>query len=130
QKVVVRVDLHDEKGKKKAMKAVSRLSGLQSLSVELKDSKLTATGDIDPVDVVSKLRKHFHTDILLVEALKSDKKDDGGKKDDKDKKDPIAEYWKQFFQQSYYPPQIYQTYYRPPPHYYVSEEDQNPCVIF
>ncbi|KAK6936780.1 hypothetical protein RJ641_033810, partial [Dillenia turbinata] len=85
------------------MKAVCSVTGLQSLSVDTKGGKLTATGDIDPVDVVKKLTKIIHTKIETVEAVKSDKKD-GEKKDD-EKKDPIAECWK-LIQQSC-PPHIH-----------------------
>ncbi|KAK6925875.1 Heavy metal-associated domain, HMA [Dillenia turbinata] len=134
KKVVLKVDAPDEKTKQKVMKAVSGLSGLQSLSMDLKAKKLTAVGDVDPVKIVSKVRKFLYAEIESVEAVKSDKKDegkkddgkkdDGGKKDgDKDKKDPVAEYLK-LYQQTYHPAFAY-------PHYYVrsAEEDPNSCVI-
>ncbi|KAK6925869.1 Heavy metal-associated domain, HMA [Dillenia turbinata] len=106
------------------MKAVSGLPGLQSLSVNLENKKLTATGDIDPVCIVSKLRKFLDTEIESVE--------DG----DKDQKDPIAEYLK-IYQETYHPAEylkIYQETYHPAfayPHYSVrsAQEDPNSCVI-
>ncbi|CAN1751535.1 hypothetical protein LINPERHAP1_LOCUS4362 [Linum perenne] len=77
------------------MKRAAEITGLDSVSVDLKDKKLTVTGDdFDPVKVVSKLRKLFHTDIVTVgepkkpEAKKEEpaakKTEEGGK----DKKNP------------------------------------------
>ncbi|CAN1264495.1 Heavy metal-associated isoprenylated plant protein 39 [Linum perenne] len=77
------------------MKRAAEITGLDSVSVDMKDKKLTVTGDdFDPVKVVSKLRKLFHTDIVTVgepkkpEAKKEEpeakKTEEGGK----DKKNP------------------------------------------
>lgn len=98
----------------------------------MKEKKLTVIGDIDPVDVVSKLRKTWHTDILTVGPAKEPekKKDDNNnnsnnkKKDDDKKKDPneqIAELVKQY--KNYNPHMT--TYY----HVQSVEENPNACVI-
>ncbi|CAL9008753.1 unnamed protein product, partial [Prunus brigantina] len=124
QKVVLKLELYDEKAKKKAMRAVSGLEGLDSISMDMKDKKLTVTGDVDPVNLVSKLRKLCPTEIVSVGPAKEEKKKEEPKKEEPKKKDPkdeMAELIKAY--QAHYPPM--------PAYYYVrsQEEDPNSCVI-
>ncbi|MFS7914278.1 hypothetical protein Hanom_Chr02g00151521 [Helianthus anomalus] len=61
--------------------------GIDSLAID-KDKKLTIIGDVDPVDVVGKLKK-WHTDILTVGPAKEpspQKPKDGGEKNLNDPK--------------------------------------------
>ncbi|CAA3029468.1 Serine threonine kinase [Olea europaea subsp. europaea] len=82
-KLVIKVEVHDEKEKRKAMKAVSRLGGIESLAIDMKEKKLTVVGGVDPVQVVSKLSKSWYTEILTVGPAKEpEKKKEEGKKDD------------------------------------------------
>ncbi|KAJ1404397.1 Heavy metal-associated domain, HMA [Sesbania bispinosa] len=109
------------------MKSVSGLSGVESVSVDMKDQKMTIIGDIDTVHIVEKLRKFCHADILSVGPAKEEKKEE--KKPEEKKKDPkeeLAELVK-----------TYEAYYNinqmrlPQPHYYYTtvEESPNGCTI-
>ncbi|KAK3429260.1 hypothetical protein EUGRSUZ_E00668 [Eucalyptus grandis] len=107
KKLVVKVDLHDDRDRSKAMRVVSGFGGIGSLSMESKDNKLTVSGDFDPVKVVNKLRKSWHTEIVSVGAAE----EDDGKKDEGKKDDQVANLVKAY--EAYYPTPV--TYYCVPP---------------
>ena len=102
---------------------------VESVSVDMKDKKLTLTGDIDPVCVTSKLRKLCHTEIVSVGPAKEEKKKEEPKKEepkkqDEKKKDPndITDLVKAY--------EAYYTQVRPQYYYVVTvEENPNGCVI-
>ncbi|KAH0686784.1 hypothetical protein KY284_017337 [Solanum tuberosum] len=153
KKVILKLEYFDEKIKQKAiMINVASLEGVESISIDSKEKKLTITGNIDPVSLVFKLRKLCSTDILSVGPAKEpEKKKDGGsqkdergkkeegKKDDakkggrdkkkKDGKDEAQAYPAPMFyhyQQPYQPTVTVPAYYNYPS----IEEDPNSCVIF
>lgn len=106
------MEVHDERQKSKAMQVVTSFGGIGSLSMDLKENKLTVSGEFDPVKVVSKLRKSWRTEILSVGTGKEDE----GKKDEGKKNEDLAK--------------ALQTYYSTPiTYYYVPHEEPPSCVI-
>jgi len=107
-------------------------AGIDSISVDMKDSKLTVTGLVDPVDVVARLRKVGSAAIVSVGPAKEEKKEDkkeGDKKEGDKKQQQVVWYgpphpWYAAAQQHQYPHPY-------PPQYVVhsAEEDPNSCVI-
>ncbi|RZC57158.1 hypothetical protein C5167_004464, partial [Papaver somniferum] len=83
-KIIVSLELHDDRCKQKAMRSVSGISGVDSVSIDIKDKKLTVIGDVDAILIVKKLRRHCHTTIVSIGSAKEPEK----KKEEPKKEEP------------------------------------------
>ncbi|GMP96370.1 hypothetical protein CsSME_00045045 [Camellia sinensis var. sinensis] len=115
KKVVLKLDVHDEKAKHEAMKTISSLTGIDSIVMDMNEKKLIVIESVDPVIVVSKLR----TVLKQEEAKKEEGKKGDDKKNDEEKQ--IEELVKAY--RAYNP---YMTQYY---HIHNAEENPNACVI-
>lgn len=95
----------------------------------MKDGKLTVIGDVDPIEVVSKLRKLWHAELLTVgpdkepEKKKEEKKEEPKKEEEKkkDQNEQIQDLIKAY---QNYNPYIMRQYV-----VHSVEENPNACVI-
>ncbi|XP_073001949.1 heavy metal-associated isoprenylated plant protein 39-like [Typha latifolia] len=82
QKVVLKIlAMNDEKTKQKAIEAVADIYGIDSIAADLKEQKMTITGEMDTVAIAKKLRKIGKIDVVSVGPAKEEKKED--KKEEK-----------------------------------------------
>ncbi|XP_011038421.1 PREDICTED: uncharacterized protein LOC105135295 isoform X2 [Populus euphratica] len=135
QKLVLKVDVHDQKTMTKIIKTTSNLAGVDSISVDRKENKMTVIADgIDPVVVVCRLRKFCHAEIITVGPAKEPEKkiepkkeeqkqqEEGqmSKDEDQVKKDENAFAELNMSNQAIIDPYLALT---------VPEEDRNACVL-
>ncbi|OIS99448.1 PREDICTED: heavy metal-associated isoprenylated plant protein 39-like [Nicotiana attenuata] len=85
--ILIKVDLEDAREKRKALKTVAALSGIDEISMDMKGKKLTIIGTVDPVSVVSKLRKFWWAEILIVGLVKEPEKKEETKKEEPKKEE-------------------------------------------
>ncbi|XP_074263357.1 heavy metal-associated isoprenylated plant protein 39-like isoform X2 [Silene latifolia] len=149
KKVVLKLNVHDEKAKQKALKTVSTIPGIDFIAIDMHQAQLTVIGIMDPVNIVRKLRKNWPTtDIIIVgpaiepEAEKKEepkkeeeKKEEAGKEDAKKEEEEKDEGKKEEEKKVNVVPELVQAYRAYYPQmtntYYVQSMEENPnaCTI-
>ncbi|GMH26580.1 hypothetical protein Nepgr_028423 [Nepenthes gracilis] len=78
-KMVLKLNIQDDKDKKRVLQTVSSFPGIDSLAVNMNESKLIITGEFELVKVVMKLRKQWKVEVVTIGPAKEDKKVDDNK---------------------------------------------------
>ncbi|GLJ38966.1 hypothetical protein SUGI_0794370 [Cryptomeria japonica] len=73
KKIVLKSEINCEKCKQKVMKTIARVPGVNSVSIDLKEQKITVIGDADPVVLTTKLKMSRYTELMSVGAYKEEK---------------------------------------------------------
>ncbi|KAG6773907.1 hypothetical protein POTOM_021251 [Populus tomentosa] len=86
QRTVLKVDISCEKCKKKLLKAVSTLEGVDKIEADQAKGTLTVTGNADPYEIIMRTRKTGkHADVVSIGPPPAPPKEDGQKKPEEKK---------------------------------------------
>lgn len=73
QKIVLHLAIRSEKSKRRAVRTIAGIEGVESIAVVKKERKIIVIGDVDPVCLITQLRKFFCTRLLSVGPAKEEK---------------------------------------------------------
>ncbi|XP_014520551.1 heavy metal-associated isoprenylated plant protein 43 [Vigna radiata var. radiata] len=134
KKTVLKVDITCAKCKRKLLKTVSSLQGVDKIEADEGKGTLTVTGDADPYDIIVRIRKAGkHAEVVSVgpppaPPKQEQKKPEEKKPEEKKKPDPVKQ------EQKPNDPYTQMPYYYPPHQpvvvYMNRYEEPNPsCII-
>ncbi|XP_057822120.2 heavy metal-associated isoprenylated plant protein 39 [Cryptomeria japonica] len=72
KKIVLKTEMNSEKCKRKVLQTIAGIQGVDSVSVDLKEKRITVIGDADPVVLTNKLRKCRFTELVSVSAFREE----------------------------------------------------------
>ncbi|GLJ38965.1 hypothetical protein SUGI_0794360 [Cryptomeria japonica] len=72
KKIVLKTEMNSEKCKRKVLQTIAGIQGVDSVSVDLKEKRITVIGDADPVMLTNKLRKCRFTELVSVSAFREE----------------------------------------------------------
>ncbi|XP_076888858.1 heavy metal-associated isoprenylated plant protein 39-like [Bidens hawaiensis] len=84
KKFILKLELNDDKDKRKAMKIVAALSGIDSITINMKEKSMTLIGTVDAISAISKLRKLWPTYLVSVGPAKEPEKKEPKKEEKKE----------------------------------------------
>lgn len=89
QKTVLKIDVSCEKCKKKILKAVSGLPGIEKIEIDGAKGTLSVTGNADPYEVIVRSRKAGKfAEVISIGPPPAPPKPDGPKKPEEKKPEP------------------------------------------
>nr|GMC54431.1 heavy metal-associated isoprenylated plant protein 43-like [Ipomoea batatas]GMC99026.1 heavy metal-associated isoprenylated plant protein 43-like [Ipomoea batatas]GMD06441.1 heavy metal-associated isoprenylated plant protein 43-like [Ipomoea batatas] len=116
QKTVLKVDISCEKCKKKLLKAVSGVEGIDKIEIDEAKGSLSVTGSCDPYEMIVKVRKTGKfKEVVSIGPPPAPPKQEAQKKPEDKKAEGKKAEEKKVEQIHPFPEYIY---FPPPPHYY------------
>ncbi|CAN8241820.1 unnamed protein product [Cochlearia groenlandica] len=65
QKMVVKMDVYDNKSKKRVIETVAKCPGITTITMDTKEGKLTVIGDLNIMEILSKLERRWRNLEML-----------------------------------------------------------------
>ncbi|XP_059069514.1 uncharacterized protein LOC131859591 [Cryptomeria japonica] len=72
--MVLKLTIETEKSKRKALKVIAAVKGVDSVAVDMEKQKMTVIGEADPVNVTSRLRKSDLQKMVLKLTIENEKR--------------------------------------------------------
>ncbi|GLJ48159.1 hypothetical protein SUGI_1016930 [Cryptomeria japonica] len=117
-KMVLKLAIEDEKRKRKALKVVAVVEGVDSVAVDMKEKTMTVIGEADPLFIASRLRE-FGFNFVELQSVGPAKERNKEKKEENKSENPTT----------VYVPRVYYDYSLENGEYKFRLENENFCTI-